>query len=75
MRRSDGSNTVGNPVPVLDANTGDLVLVQSHNLGQDTQDETQNVSQFVQPNFPPGDANGDGLVNLADLQQVLGDYW
>ncbi len=32
------------------------------------------VGQFVQPTGIPGDANGDGQVNLADLQ-VLGDHW
>ncbi|MCC6681276.1 MAG: exo-alpha-sialidase [Phycisphaeraceae bacterium] len=37
--RSDGGNTVGNPVPILDAATGNLVLLETHNLGQDTQDE------------------------------------
>ncbi|MCC6681868.1 MAG: exo-alpha-sialidase [Phycisphaeraceae bacterium] len=32
------------------------------------------VGQFVQPKAILGDANGDGQVNLADLQ-VLGDHW
>ncbi len=32
------------------------------------------MGDFVQPTFPPGDANGDGMVNLADLQ-ILGDHW
>ena len=39
---NDGANTVGNPSPVLDASTGRLLLLSTHNLGQDTQTEIQN---------------------------------
>ena len=37
-----GNNTAGNPVPILDATTGDLVLLTTRNLGQDTLTEIQN---------------------------------
>ena len=40
--QDDGNNTVGNPVPMLDSTTGDLVLLTTRNLGQDTQTEIQN---------------------------------
>lgn len=39
---NDSTNTFGNPSPVLDARTGKLVLLSTHNLGQDTQAEIQN---------------------------------
>ncbi|MCC6680432.1 MAG: hypothetical protein IT445_05965 [Phycisphaeraceae bacterium] len=35
---------------------------------------TDNVVVSFQSSLHPGDANGDGLVNLADLQ-ILGDNW
>lgn len=38
----DGSNTFGNPMPVLDANTGRLVLLTTHNIGTDSQTTIQN---------------------------------
>ncbi|WP_432800213.1 exo-alpha-sialidase [Poriferisphaera sp. WC338] len=37
-----GRHTVGNPVPILDTNTGNLILVTTRNLGQDTQTEITN---------------------------------
>ncbi len=37
--QEDGVNTVGNPVPILDSNTGDLVLLTTRNLGHDTSSE------------------------------------
>ena len=36
-----GNNTAGNPVPILDSGTGNLVLLTTRNLGQDTQAEIQ----------------------------------
>jgi sialidase-1 len=33
----DGANTCGNPCPVLDARTGTIWLLLTHNLGRDTQ--------------------------------------
>ncbi len=36
--------------------------------------QAQYESAFVAGGFHPGDANGDGMVNLADLQ-ILGDNW
>jgi sialidase-1 len=33
----DGDNTCGNPCPVVDAKTGAIVLLLTHNLGSDTQ--------------------------------------
>ncbi len=35
----DGDHVAGNPCPVLDARTGKLVLLLTHNLGQDTENE------------------------------------
>lgn len=32
---SDGENTCGNPCPVVDQNSGDVVLLMTHNLGRD----------------------------------------
>ncbi|MCC6679378.1 MAG: hypothetical protein IT445_00600 [Phycisphaeraceae bacterium] len=45
-------------------------------LGQNTYyiDLTQYAAQINPLTLQPGDANGDGLVNLADLQ-ILGDNW
>ncbi|MEQ9459972.1 MAG: exo-alpha-sialidase [Phycisphaeraceae bacterium] len=36
---NDGVNTVGNPAPVVDQNTGRVFLVTTRNLGQDSQTE------------------------------------
>ncbi len=36
---SDGDNTCGNPVPVVDHSNGRIWLFMTHNLGQDTQSE------------------------------------
>lgn len=33
----DGDNTCGNPCPILDEQTGDIVLLMTHNLGTDIQ--------------------------------------
>ena len=35
----DGGNTCGNPCPVVDENTGDVVLLMTHNLGEDHESE------------------------------------
>jgi sialidase-1 len=37
----DGPNTAGNPCPVLDRDTGRIWMINTHNLGQDTQAEIQ----------------------------------
>jgi sialidase-1 len=34
---ADGENTCGNPCPVVDANTGTIWLLMTHNLGRDTE--------------------------------------
>ncbi len=49
---------------------------QTSMLGQNTIyiDLTQYADQINPVTLQPGDANGDGLVNLADLQ-ILGDHW
>jgi sialidase-1 len=39
---SDGANTVGNPVPIVDSSTGRIYLLTTHNLGQDTLSEIIN---------------------------------
>jgi sialidase-1 len=39
---NDGTNTFGNPSPVVDASTGRVLLLSTHNLGQDSQAEIQN---------------------------------
>lgn len=39
---NDGANTFGNPSPVVDASTGRVLLLSTHNLGQDSQTEIQN---------------------------------
>jgi sialidase-1 len=38
----DGGNTVGNPCPVVDAKTGAIWLLLTHNLGIDTQQAIEN---------------------------------
>jgi sialidase-1 len=35
----DGTNTCGNPCPVVDARTGTIWLLMTHNLGPDTQEQ------------------------------------
>jgi sialidase-1 len=37
----DGPNTAGNPCPVLDRDTGRIWMINTHNLGQDSQSEIQ----------------------------------
>jgi hypothetical protein len=39
---NDGVNTAGNPSPVVDQATGNIILLSTHNLGQDTLTEIQN---------------------------------
>lgn len=38
----DGANTVGNPCPVIDRDTGTIWLLLTHNLGEDTEAEIVN---------------------------------
>jgi sialidase-1 len=40
--RSDAGNTCGNPCPVLDRDSGDILLLTTHNLGTDTQSQIVN---------------------------------
>jgi sialidase-1 len=36
---NDGTNTCGNPCPVVDTSTGEILLLATHNLGQDHESE------------------------------------
>ncbi|MCC6679784.1 MAG: hypothetical protein IT445_02675 [Phycisphaeraceae bacterium] len=54
---------------------GDLAAVLIYDHALDTNEQKQ-VEHYLFTTFfaHPGDANGDGMVNLADLQ-ILGDNW